>query len=188
MALLQGYYPADARLILNPDDYTTGGTDLGKLGSIQMVDVAHEFEFINEHISGTTNTGARMIGTQATLIVHLEEFSNALIELVNNNTADGDDFDGFTGYNVGDFLAVEQYSRLQVRPVDKAGNPVSNKPHVYMPMALCLRGFNPMFGKRAKVTDGFVLLIKAFLDVDNGYTTPALFGDPTTLPAIVVPE
>jgi hypothetical protein len=186
VSLLTGYFPADARLILSPSSYVAGGTDLGKLASIQAVDITHDMEFVNEHVSGSTLTGARMTGTRATLLVAVEDWSEALMDVLNNHTNNGTDWDGFTGYNMGDFMDDDQFSRLQVRPVDKAGAVITTKPHVYIPRAVTIRGFNPVWGRRVKHTEAFQLLITAIKH--PSYATPVLYGDATTLPEIIVPE
>lgn len=185
MPLDTGYYPNQAQLILDPTDYGTGGTDLGKVQSIHTASVIPQFEFLTEHATGNQNVDARMTGLQATYLIHMIDFTTDLLAVTTNNMNNGDSLIGQNNYNIGDLLSAAQTNKLLVRPITDAGAFDGAKPVAYIPRAINIAALNGVWDRRSPLTNGWVLQITALLDTDYG--GPIGFGDYNDLPALGVP-
>ena len=182
MSLDTGFYPSQAELILTPTGYTSGGTSLGKVQSVHTATIASQFEFLTEHVAGSTVVDARMTGVDVTYLIHLIDVSVALLGVLFNHTNTSDKWQGYTGYNVGDILSSSQTSALLVRPLDDDGATDSSKPFLYMPRAMCVSAFNATWDRRVPHTSGWVLQVTALYS--SAITAPALYGDVADFPAL----
>lgn len=185
MAISTGYYPAQARLILDPVDYDSGGTDLGKVLSIHTLSIEQEIEFITEHVTGGTPVDASINGVKAVYLVQMVDWTEALFGVLLNNTNATDSWQGFSGYELGALLGPAQTSKLLVRPVNDANDPDTGdltKPMLFIPRAVQVAPFNGIWDPSAVVGAAFKLEIVALLDPTDG--GPAFYGDANDFPAL----
>lgn len=182
MALDTGYYPDQAKLILTPTGYTSGGTDLGKVASVHTASLTPQFEFLTEHALGSTPLDARIVGLSAVYMVHMIDFSTSLLNVLLNKTNNSNKWQGFNGYNVGDILGTSQINKLLVRPVDDTGAGDATKPMLYIPRGVCISAFNAVWDRRTSHGSGWILQILALYD--STFAAPAAYGDSTTFTAL----
>ncbi|MCZ7608499.1 MAG: hypothetical protein M5U25_21140 [Planctomycetota bacterium] len=182
MALDTNYYPAQAKLILTPTNYTGGGTDLGKVASVHTASFNPQFEFLTEHGTGSIPVDARITGINVVYMLHMLDFSESLLGVLFNKTNNTDRWQGFTGYNLGALLGTSQLSKFLVMPIVDAGTVDATKPMLYIPRGVCISAFNAVWDRRAAHTSGWVLQIMALYDSTLG--APAAYGDSADFPAI----
>lgn len=185
MAITTGYYPAQARLILNPTGFTTGGTDLGKVLSIHTSSIAQEIEFITEHGTGSVPVDASITGITVVYTVQLIDWTEALLGVITNHTNTTDRWQGTGTYKLGALLSSSQTSKLLIRPVNDANAPNSGdatKPMLYIPRAVQIAPLTGTWDPEFPVGSGFQLQIVALYDTTLG--APAAYGDSADFPAI----
>lgn len=189
MAVASGFYTAQADLILNPDDYITPGageTNIGRIGSIHSASITPEFEYMTEHQYGTSIIDGRIVGVNASYSINLIDLNEDNLGILFNNTNDGDVWDGWNGYDLGDILGSSQTNELLVRPVDDDGDAVATKPFIYIPRALSIAAINAVWDKRTPHTIGWTLQILCLFDTSLG--APAAYGDYTEFPSLGAEE
>lgn len=183
MAIDSGPFPAEGRLILNPTDYNTGGTDLGLVASSHIVTHGFDTEELTEHATGSAVVDIRMLGGNVIYLMHIVEYSEDLISILFNNMNDGSDFDELNGYNIGDILPVGNTHKLLIRPILDTGVVDPNKPSCYIPRSVVTSPTNIVYDRRLPHSAGMAFQVKGLFDTT--YSAPFLYGDAATLPTIV---
>lgn len=182
MSLLTGYYPVDARLVLDPDEWLAGGTDMGKVASVHMLNVQPVQEFLTEHATGVTPTDVRTVGVNATLAVALTDYSPKILELLTNRMSSADDYDDLNSYLLGAVHSDTYLSRVLVRPCDLYGAAVTTKHWVYVPRAVHIGPLNPVYARRLVLGSAFAVQVTGLFDTEVG--GPVFFGDHANLPTL----
>lgn len=182
MAIGTGKYPVQGRLILTPTNYASGGTDLGLVESSHIVAVNMDTEQLTEHGTGSAVVDTRILGMNATWLIHMSEISAELQNLMYNKVNSSFNVEGFTSYNVGDILSASQTHKLLIRPVDDAGAHDATKPTLYMSRAVVTPAANLIWDRRLSHLSGAAMAITGQWDTarDSAFS----YGDSTTLTAI----
>lgn len=187
MALDTGLYPAQGKLILNPTNYTTGGTDLGLVESGHLVGLDFSMDIWDRMTGGTMSQEAAYTGVNAVYSIRLSEFSSTLLNILLRGMMGAGSgeltFQGFQGYKLGQLLGSSQTFKLQVRPMSDALAAITTKPTVYIPRAAVMSVVPFVWQRDAYHLTGVELKVAALKH--SSYSVPILYGDPTTLPAIV---
>lgn len=183
MALDTSLYPAQGRLILSPTNYTTGGTDLGLVAMGHNVGVEFDVETFTRMETGSTAAEARITGVNAVYSITMLEYSASVVSMffrgMQTNTYN---FKDFNGYNLGNLVGSSQTFKLQIRPVNDDGTVDSTKPHLYIPRGMVISIGPFSWDRQVGHIEGTRIIVLALKS--SSYTSPFLYGDPATLPAI----
>ena len=186
MAARQFAFPADSRVILNPDSYllpspVVAETDLGILGSSAVAGFSYQANLRSNVRFGGQITGADITAINLIMQLILLDHSEKLMGMMFQE--EDDIFEFFENYKLGHPIEETNPSMLKellIRPT------APDKPHLYIPKALVF-SFGPfVWDRRKMVYDSTMLSIAALWDADRGCAFR--YGDPASFASITPPE
>lgn len=182
MAYFTNFKEANAKLILDPTDYSTGGTDMGLIGTAHIAGFSIDTETFSNPFHGTTLTDARIMGVNWLYNVTLIDYSQNWMKLITRGTNTTNSFQTFTNYNLGHLVGSGQTHNLLIRPFDDTGVVDVTKPMLWIPRAFVLGAYSPVWDRTVTHIETVQLTIAALLD--DLYSQPAFYGDSALLPAM----
>lgn len=182
MAARQFAFPANSRVILNPDSYlaptpAVGETDLGILGSSAVAGFSYQ-----ANIRSNVRFGGQFAGADITainlicqwiLLDHSDELMSLLFQ------EEDDVFEFFQNYKLGHPIEVENptmFKELLVRPA------APDKPHLYIPKAFVFDVGPFVWDRQKMVYDSTMLMLAAMWDSAKGCAFR--YGDPGSFTAL----
>jgi len=182
MTFYTDFKDANAKLILDPTDYTTGGTDLGLIGTAHMAGFSLDLDTFTNPYHGTTLVDARVTGINWLYSITLIDYSQNWLKLLTRGMNTNNTFQAFNGYNLGHLLGSGQTQNLLIRPYDDDGTADATKPMLWIPRAVVIGAYPLVWARSITHIEGVNLAIAALLDDD--YDQPAFYGDSTALPSM----
>lgn len=176
MSLKEGAYPVEADLILNPTNYTSGGTDLGLLGSAHLIGFNKDVSLMSRVITGSQYTDARILGLNLIYEIILLKNSTEVMNLMFDGESASDIFEAYSTYLLGQLVDSSQTSKLLLRPV------AATEPYLYIPRALVIDMGPVQFAHREKLLQATQLVVVALWDSARGAAQH--YGDEANLAAI----
>lgn len=175
MAFDTGVFSADCELIHNPTGYTSGGDNLGLIGSVHRVGFRHGVELLRKQNYGIENVQARRFGTNVIYQIIVQNRSELLTEIMLHNQP-VDDHMGEPTSNYGNLVTSSETEKLLLRPK------VSTKPMLYFPRAFVIDVGPLLWHRKGSHLDETVLTIVGLRD---GTTSPPFhYGDYNEFPAL----
>lgn len=176
MTLETGAYTVEANLILDPTNYTTGGTDLGLLGSAHLIGLNKDVSLLSRVTTGSQYTDARILGLNLIYEIIVLNRSTDLMNLMFDGESAADIFEGYATYLPGHLVDDTQTSKLLLRPT------LATNPYLYIPRALIIDMGPTTFAHRQKLHEATLLTIVGLLDTTRGAAFH--YGDNANLAAI----
>lgn len=176
MAINDGEYPVEADLFVNPTNYTTGGTNLGLLGSGHLIGFNKDVELLSKAPTGSQYTDARILGMNLIYEIIILNRATAVMNLMFDGESATDIFEGYNSYLLGHPVGASQTSKLLLRPT------TATNPYLYIPRALVIDLGPIQFDHRGELQEATRLTLVALLDTsrDSAYS----YGDQANLTAI----
>lgn len=176
MALDTGIFVADANLILDPTNYITGGTDLGKIGSAHIVAFNKDVTMFSHVLTGSQFTEAAIYGINLVYEIILQDRSTNVMNLFFDGESGSDVFEAYSTYLPGQYVGDAQTHKLLIRPI------VATKPYLYIPRAMVIDLGPVTWDKRDHHQQNTLLTIVALFDSVRGAAFH--YGDQANLAAI----
>lgn len=175
MAFDTGVFSVDGSLILDPTGYTSGGTDLGIVGSVHRAGFQHAVQTLRKQNYGAEHVDARILGTNILYQIIVEHRSTDLTEILFHNRAVSDAY-GDPSFNRGKLVTSDETVELLVRPA------TTTKPMLYFPRAFLIACGPVLWARRA---GHHLETVLTFIGLRDGSTTaPFYYGDYNQFPAL----
>ena len=180
MALDTGAYPAEARLILTPTSYASGGTDLGLVGDFHQAGFGYHATLLSNLKFGEQFTGGRVTGINLVYRILLLEQSNSVMSLMfgDGATSAQDHWEWFESYKLGHPVeeTTGMLKQILIRPTD------TSHPYLYIPKGFVFQLGPIQWDRRENVYSGTEILVAALYDETR--STNVHFGNVSNLTAI----
>lgn len=175
MALTSGQYTSAANLILNPTNYTTGGSDLGLIGSDHVVGFNKDVSLISKVTTGSQFLEARILGLNLIYEIVLLNMAANTMNLLFDGESASSVFQAYSTYLPGQLVGSSQTSKLLIRPT-------AGLPYLYMPRALIINAGPVQWSARHMHLEATKLTIVALWDASR--SAAFHYGDAANLAAI----
>lgn len=179
MTLKTGAFTNEASLILNPTNYTSGGTNLGLIGSDHLIGFNKDVEMLSRVITASQYTDARILGLNLVYEIILLESSTNVMNLMFDGESASNIFEAYSTYLPGQLVGASQTSKLLLRPTAAAG---ATAAYLYIPRALVIDLGPVQFAAEKKLLQATRLTIAALWDDSRGAAFH--YGDNAGLAAI----
>ena len=176
MTLSTGAFTNKASLFLDPTNYTTGGTDLGLIGSDHLIAFNKDVSLLSRVTTGSQYVDARILGINLVYEIVLVESSTNVMNLMFDGESASNIFEAYSTYKVGQLVDSSQTHKLLLRPS------AANGAYLYIPRALVIDMGPVQFAARKKLLDATQLVIVALWDTGRGAAFH--YGDNAGLAAI----
>jgi len=175
MALTNGQYASAASLILTPTNYTTGGTDLGLIGSDHIVGFNKDVSLLSKVTTGSQYTEARLHGVNLIYEIVLLNLSANVMNLLFDGESASSIFQAYSTYLTGQLVGASQTHKLLIRPA-------ASQPYLYIPRGLIIDAGPVQWSAKQMHLEATKLTIVALWDSTRG--SAFSYGDAANLTAI----
>lgn len=178
-----GKYPCQAKLIINPTSYLSGGDDAGLIGSAHSAGFMSDYYLYGDNRYGSNYTNARYVGFKWSYNIILLEKSSTFDNLISSNMITSRTWHEYSNYNLGQLCDDNQFFQILLRPVADDDTTVDDtKPFLFFPRAFVTSVLPFMWDRQVGHIDGTAINIIAMKHPD--FTLPAIYGDVDNFPSI----
>jgi hypothetical protein len=170
-------FTAQGQLVLDPTNYSTGGTVIGRSVLGQITNVSAEPEVFSEASTGGTPRYARYVAVGATVVVRFNDFNTETMALFARKMNTGM---GWSSSKIGQILEDADLFNILVRPDH------SSKPHLWIPRAMVVSVDDFVFERSLPFTSQATVILVG-LGAEELEFEPFAFGVPAALPAMPAP-